>query len=189
MFTPEFETARKRLAARASKRVEKPGVMETSVSLILTPGARGLEALFIRRAEREGDPWSGHVALPGGRREPGDADRLATAVRETEEEVGVALKGGDLLGTLDDLHPSTPRLPALVISPYVFGLERKPRTRLSDEVSGVTWVPLEELRGRSDKAVIEHQGVPREVACFRAEGLVIWGLTYRILVGYFSAAG
>lgn len=169
--------------------METPGVMETAVALILTPGARGLEALFIRRATRADDPWSGHVALPGGRREAADADRFATAVRETAEEVGVALDHSLLLGVLDDLHPATPRLPPLVIRPFVFGLERRPDTRLSDEVAGVEWVALEELSACAGKADIAFEGGTRSVDCFRPRGLVIWGLTYRILRGFLPLAG
>jgi 8-oxo-dGTP pyrophosphatase MutT (NUDIX family) len=185
----EYGALKSRLAARVPLRVEKTGVMETAVALILAPGARGPEALLIRRAEREGDPWSGHVALPGGRREAEDADRLATAVRETREEVGVELPASVLLGPLDDLHPSTPRLPALVISPFVFGLDARPRTRLSDEVSGVAWVPLAELRACAGKAEIQLRGAPLQVDCFRTGGLVIWGLTYRILSGFLPLLG
>ena len=170
-----------RLDARAPLRVDKPGVMETAVALILAPGARGLEALFIRRAERAGDPWSGHIAFPGGRRETLDVDRLRTAVRETEEEVGVALPPAALLGSLDDVHPATPGLPALVISPYVFGLVARPQTRLSDEVAAVSWLTLKDLPACEGKTEIRLSGEPREVDCFRIDGLVIWGLTYRIL--------
>jgi 8-oxo-dGTP pyrophosphatase MutT (NUDIX family) len=188
-LSKEFAGIKDVLSTRTPRRVEKPGVMETAVALILAPGARGLEALFIRRAEREGDPWSGHIALPGGRRDPGDADRLATAVRETAEEVGVALNASCLLGALDDLHPSTPRLPALVISPYAFGLPARPATRLSDEVSGVIWLPLSELRACAGKAVIRVQGADREVDCFRTDDLVIWGLTYRIVTGFLPLLG
>jgi 8-oxo-dGTP pyrophosphatase MutT (NUDIX family) len=158
--------------------------METAVALIVTPGARGLDALFIRRAVRADDPWSGHIALPGGRREPADADRYATAVRETDEEVGVALTRETLLGVLDDLHPSTPRLPALVIRPFVFGLDRRPATRLSDEVAAVEWVALDELARCEGRTEVQLRDGPREVDCFRMPGLVVWGLTYRILKGF-----
>lgn len=184
----ELATIKDALAARERRGVEKPGVMETAVALILVPSSHGLEALFIRRAERAGDPWSGHIALPGGRRDPGDRDRLAVAVRETEEEVGIALEPSALLGRLDDVHPSSPGAPALVISPFIFGLAERPATRLSDEVSGVIWLPLSELRACAGKAVVELQGNPREVACFRTEDLVIWGLTYRILTGFLALA-
>lgn len=165
-------------------RVENPKILETAVALILAPGARGLEVLVIRRAERAGDPWSGHIALPGGRREEADADRLVTAIRETVEEVGVELPPESLLGALDDLHPSTPRLPPLVIRPFVFGLPARPETSLSDEVAGVTWLPLSELTACRGKAVIQLHGAATEVECFQTAGLVIWGLTYRILGGF-----
>ena len=162
--------------------------METAVALILTPGKLGLEALFIRRAERADDPWSGHIALPGGRREAGDADRLATAVRETQEEVGVALQSSALLGELDDLAPSVPRLPPLVIRPYVFGFASRPDARLSDEVAGVMWLPLPELAACDGKAEVTVRGAATEVACYSYGGVVIWGLTYRILSGFLKLA-
>lgn len=181
-----FTSIRDRLSARQALCVEKPGVMETAVALILTPGARGLEALFIRRAVRADDPWSGHIALPGGRREPADADRYATAVRETAEEVGVTLARAALLGVLDDLHPATPRLPALVIRPFVFGLESRPAARLSDEVAAVEWVALDELARCEGKTEIALSEGRREVDCFLPSGLVIWGLTYRILKGFLA---
>ena len=188
MLIPDFSKLKDRLAARAPKRVEEPGIMETSVALILTPGKLGLEALFIRRAERPDDPWSGHIALPGGRRDPGDDDRLATAVRETKEEVDVLLPASALLGALDDLAPSTPRLPPLVIRPYVFGFEARPEARLSEEVAGVMWLPLSELASCEGKAVVPLRGETREVACYAYGGVVIWGLTYRILSGFLKLA-
>lgn len=49
------------------------------------------EVLFIKRAGRAGDRWSGHTALPGGKRDPQDADDVAAAIRETREEVGLDL--------------------------------------------------------------------------------------------------
>lgn len=180
----DYAALKARLAARAPRRVETPELLETAVALILAPGAAGLEALFIRRAVRAGDPWSGHVALPGGRREPTDADRLVTAIRETEEEVGVALSAASLLGPLDDLHPAAPRLPPLVIRPFVFGLPERPAARLSDEVAAIEWVALSDLAARRGRAAIPWGGGTTEVECFRAGGLVIWGLTYRILSGF-----
>jgi 8-oxo-dGTP pyrophosphatase MutT (NUDIX family) len=182
--TRRFSALKKRLADREPRRVQGAGFLETAVALILAPGRDGPEALFIRRAERAGDPWSGHIALPGGRRETSDADRLVTALRETEEEVGVALPPASLLGALDDLHPSTPRLPPLVISPFVFGLDSRPDTRLSDEVSGIFWVSLRELAACAGKAEIVLRGERTVVDCYKPGGTVIWGLTYRILRGF-----
>ena len=187
MLISDYSELKKRLAARAPRRVEEAGIAESAVALILAPGKLGLEALLIRRAERAGDPWSGHIALPGGRREPGDEDRLATARRETKEEVGLALPPSALLGALDDETPGAPR-PPLVIRPYAFGLETRPATSLSDEVADVIWLPLAELPGREGKASVPIRGVPVEVPCFNRGGAVIWGLTYRILNGFLKLA-
>jgi 8-oxo-dGTP pyrophosphatase MutT (NUDIX family) len=184
----EFAAIKTRLDARTPLTVEKPGVMETAVALILTPGTLGLEALLIRRAERADDPWSGHIALPGGRREPVDEDRLATAVRETREEVGVSLPASALLGALDDLAPSAPRLPPLVIRPYVFGFEARPDASGSAEVAEAMWLPLDELPACEGKTSVTIRGVPVEVPCFNRNGVVIWGLTYRILNGFLKLA-
>src|ERR1700680_3050243 len=85
-----------------------PAVPRAAVALVLRQGARGLEILLIKRAEHMDDPWSGHVALPGGREEPADASLQETAVRETLEETGIDLaRDGEVLGALDDLRPTT----------------------------------------------------------------------------------
>jgi 8-oxo-dGTP pyrophosphatase MutT (NUDIX family) len=184
-----FEGLKSRLAKRPAVIAAGSGAMETAVALVLTPGKSGLDALFIRRAVRSDDPWSGHIALPGGRREPTDADLLATAVRETKEEVGVVLPAADLLGPLDDLAPSVPRLPPLVIRPYVFGLETRPDARVSDEVAETMWIPLAELPACAGTTAVPIRGVPIEVPCFDRGGVVIWGLTYRILLGFLPLVG
>jgi 8-oxo-dGTP pyrophosphatase MutT (NUDIX family) len=183
-MTRHYESLKSRLASRERRRVEEPCLVETAVALILVPGARGPEALLIRRAERADDPWSGHAALPGGRREPGDRDRLAAAVRETREEVGVALGAESLLGALDDVRPRTPSVPPLVISPFVFGLDARPETRLSDEVAETFWVALEDLPASAGSADVRVRERELRVPCFKPGGLVVWGLTYRILSGF-----
>jgi 8-oxo-dGTP pyrophosphatase MutT (NUDIX family) len=178
-----FDALRARLPALQAAPTAA-GVIETSVAVLLSPA---LEVLFIRRAERAGDPWSGHIGLPGGRREPGDADLLATAIRETREEIGVAPAPGALLGALDDVRPSTPTLPALMIRPYVFGLDPRPVAGTSDEVAASYWIPLESLHSARGKSTVSIREKSVEVPCFRVpglpEGLVVWGLTFRILNG------
>jgi len=159
--------------------------METSVAALLTPGPAGLEVLLIRRAVREGDPWSGQMGLPGGRREPGDADLLDTAVRETREELDVALPPGSLLGALEDVTPSTPGLQPLIIRPFVFGVEPRPDPKTSEEVAASYWVPLASLHALRGTSVVKIRGVEAPMPCFAVgglpDGLVVWGLTYRIL--------
>ncbi|MEO8622541.1 MAG: CoA pyrophosphatase, partial [bacterium] len=78
------------------------------------------ELLMIKRAEAKGDPWSGHIACPGGRMEPTDRNLEVTAVRETWEETGIDVtRDGRILGQLDDLSPRSPLLPPIIIRPFV----------------------------------------------------------------------
>lgn len=181
-----FDALRPRLA-RARPQPSKTDYLETSVAVLLAPGPRGLDALFIRRAERAGDPWSGHIGLPGGRRDAGDADLLDTALRETREEVGVELPRAALLGALDDLEPSLASNPPLLIRPFVFGVESRPVVGTSAEVTDSFWIPLDSLHAARGTATVAIRDKALPVPCFRVanlpEGLVIWGLTYRIIGG------
>jgi 8-oxo-dGTP pyrophosphatase MutT (NUDIX family) len=161
-----------------------------AVAVILREGVRegaaGVEVLLIRRAERVGDPWSGHMAFPGGRREASDADLHATAVRETREEVGIDLAArGALLGRLDDLEAvARAKRTGLVISPFVFALSGEaPLTFDAEEVAEALWVPLAPLaRGEGAGTMSwEVDGAAIELPCWRVEGRVVWGLTYRML--------
>jgi len=162
--------------------------VQAAVSLILRAGP-ALEVLLIRRAEAEGDPWSGHMALPGGRRDPEDESLLHTAVRETLEETGVRLsETAAPLGRLDPLVPATRRLPPISIFPFVFGVPHGTRARAaSGEVDEVLWTPLSHLRSREAAGTVDipFGDVTRTFPCLRVEERVIWGLTYRILLDFF----
>ena len=164
--------------------LEEP-LRRAAVALILRAGEQGvIELLMIKRAAFEGDPWSGHIALPGGRQEPDDASLQHTAIRETWEETGIDLaRDGCVVGQLDDLQPRTPRLPPLVITPFVAVLERDVPIVLSPEVDEAFWVPLTALQdpNASREIVLELTGGPRTVPSFQHEGYTIWGLTERIL--------
>jgi len=100
------------------------------------------ELLFIKRAEAERDPWSGHIAFPGGRREPSDRTLMDTAIRETSEETSLDLTRGQLIGQLDDLAPRTRSLPPIIVRPYVAVVESTVVLRPSSEVASTFWVPL-----------------------------------------------
>lgn len=158
-----------------------------SVALILREGRSGLQLLFIRRAEHPQDPWSGQMAFPGGRAEPGDADLRHTAQRETAEEIGFDLaESGEFLGTLDEVRAMAGGRPlSLSIAPHVFRLHRPGELRLSDEVTSVHWLELDDLLSPAHRAVMDyvHQGSTLQMPCLRVDGLVIWGLTYRMFVG------
>ena len=164
---------------------EAAGIRRAAIVLALRARASGEpELLMIKRSDFAGDPWSGHIACPGGRKEPHDHDLAATAVRETREETGVDLAAdGRLLGQLDELRPRSPQLPPLVIRPYVALVRGGVRIAPSREVAEAFWVPLSALRSRDawGAGVVVVRGVERTVSVFRHGGHVVWGLTERVL--------
>ena len=169
---------------------ETDGRTHAAVSVILRQGEE-LEILLIKRAEAEGDPWSGQMALPGGRRDPSDENLLRTAVRETLEETSVRLeKGGIHLGRLEPMVPATKRLPPITIYPFVFAVDGEAEATVSSrEVDEVLWVPLATLQAPGAASTVEihyADGSSREFPCIRVDGRVIWGLTFRILTGFFQ---
>jgi 8-oxo-dGTP pyrophosphatase MutT (NUDIX family) len=181
-------TARRVLAAYQPHVVDAPHATAAAVALILVPAGRGLDVLFIERAVRAGDPWSGQIALPGGRRDPGDADLAATAIRETREETGVALAAAERLGSLDDLHPVTPLLPPVVVRPFVFTLPTRPPVAPSAEVREAFWVSVLELRapGVHRDVTVNPRGLSFRVPAYVLGDRTIWGMTERILTPFLD---
>jgi 8-oxo-dGTP pyrophosphatase MutT (NUDIX family) len=172
----------------ASSRVED---RFAAVAAILRERAGVTEILLMQRAKHDGDPWSGHMAFPGGRREPSDADLLATALRETEEEVGLRLRPeSELLGRLDDLPAVVRgRRVGLVIAPFVFAVTGDPAlTPNRREVEEVLWAPLAPmLSGEIDTTLLwEFEGNRIEVPGYDVEGRIVWGLTHRMLGSLFE---
>jgi 8-oxo-dGTP pyrophosphatase MutT (NUDIX family) len=179
-----WERLSRALAAHSPSRVAGP-TPRAAVALVLRDGASaGLELLFIRRAEHEKDPWSGHMGFPGGRAEPQDSDLAATAVRETLEETGLDLSGdAERLGALDEVPALARGRPVdLVIAPFVFRLRSGKEGGPSHEVVSLHWLPLERLLAPETRSTVqyEHQGTVLELPCLRIDGLVIWGLTHRM---------
>lgn len=156
-----------------------------SVALVLRPGEGSPEILLIKRAKLKGDPWSGHMAFPGGRKDATDPSLLHTALRETREEVALRLKlQGEVLGRLGVLAPVSPHLPRLTVLPLVFAVPREARARAaSPEVAEVHWTSLEHLR--SPAARTTHRFVRDDVdltfPALDVKGRTVWGLTHRIL--------
>jgi 8-oxo-dGTP pyrophosphatase MutT (NUDIX family) len=150
------------------------------------------ELLMIKRAEAEGDPWSGHIACPGGRMEPGDRDLAVTAVRETLEETGVDVaRDGRLLGHLDDISPRTPVLPPIVIRPYVALVRADVEIVPSREVAAAFWVPVSALRERTAWGIghVPVGGAMLEVSVFQHGEYTVWGLTERVLRQFLAFIG
>ena len=143
------------------------------------------EILLIRRAEYEGDPWSGHVAFPGGRMEAGDADLASTAVRETKEEISLDIaECGEIIGRLSDVIPRNPKLPHILIRPFVAVVDDNTAVlELSSEVAAAFWVPVSQLVDPLSRAssAITARGETFDVFGYRVGDHFVWGLTERIL--------
>ena len=161
--------------------VELPDASLAGVAVVLAPDPDAV--LLIRRAERVGDPWSGHMGLPGGRFQRDDQDLLATAIRETREELSLQLAPTSLLGLLDDVTPKTPMPRPVVVRPFIFAIDGRPALQPNDEVALVLWVPLTELRraGVYRETHIKIRGEDRLFPAYHLGDHVVWGLTERIL--------
>jgi 8-oxo-dGTP pyrophosphatase MutT (NUDIX family) len=148
---------------------------QAAVAVVLAPGERGLDVAFIERLHRPGDRWSGHMALPGGKREREDADLADTAARETVEEVGLVLPSP--LGRLDDQRGRTSRG---LVAAFVYGLEDRPElVPQPTEVHAADWIALDWLFDPANAVRRRWVGVPFPGIAHRDR--VIWGLTHRIL--------
>ena len=144
---------------------------------------QNLEVAYIRRATHEGDSWSGQVAFPGGKAEPNDANNLATATRETLEEIGFELNTSECIGNLDDIQArKSGKLLDFFIRPFVFYVDRPVSLTLAaDEVADFFWIHIQDL-------IHPDNEIQFEVACenFNAQMPAIrtltepplWGLTY-----------
>ncbi|NJD20676.1 MAG: CoA pyrophosphatase [Gemmatimonadetes bacterium] len=185
---PRFWVLSEALAAYASGSDDPPaldpGWLQAAVALVIRADP-ALEILLIKRARSKRDPWSGHMALPGGRRDPGDDCLDSTAVRETLEETGLDLAHvGVPLGRLDEIKPESVRLPRLTIAPFVFGVPGGTEARAAcREVDAVHWVSLDVLRHPETHADVEIPlpGGASTFPCYRVVDEIVWGLTYRIL--------
>jgi 8-oxo-dGTP pyrophosphatase MutT (NUDIX family) len=186
-----MERLRASLARRGARPTTAPPEQKrAAVAAILRDVDGDAEVLLIRRASHPNDPWSGHMAFPGGRLEPGDPDALAAAVRETREEIGLDLAAhGELLGALDDLPAGGRVRSPLVVSPFVFRLRRAPGFLLkADEVDEVLWARLGPLRRGEAPATVPYEigGKSIDLPGFRVGRDVVWGLTHRMLTCLFE---
>jgi 8-oxo-dGTP pyrophosphatase MutT (NUDIX family) len=188
---PELGAA---VAAHVPRRVSEIAT-RAAVALVFRDGApgAGLELLFIKRAEHEGDPWSGHMGFPGGRAEPGDVSDDATAARETLEETSIDLGlDGERLGALDDVRAMARGRPVdLVIAPRVYRLRRRLDGAPSHEVVSLHWLPIELLLEPEtlSRFAYDHEGTTLDLPCLRVGELVIWGLTFRMFQALVARLG
>ncbi len=186
--TVEVGELRRALATHRPKLLA--GSRRAAVAVVVHDAAAAPEMLFIERARHPADPWSGHMAFPGGRVDPGDADARAAAEREALEELGLSLAGAERLGQLDDLNAGVRLVAPLVLSAFVYRLDARPSLIPNHEVAEALWVPVPALL---DPA--RHVGYRRGPARWPGvcvgdpERHIVWGLTYRLLQGLFAVAG
>jgi 8-oxo-dGTP pyrophosphatase MutT (NUDIX family) len=191
---PSLGRIRLALAAHAPVTVSDDALRRAAVAMVLRGGPEAPEVLFIERAERPGDPWSGHMAFPGGRIEPADPSARGAAEREAREEVGIDLAGAERLGRLDDLHGQRAAgVPRLLISAFVYHLADPPPLAPNREVRAAFWFPLTELH-RAERHVPwrlpGYEAAPFPGILVGEPGRqVVWGLTYRFLEVFFRAVG
>lgn len=181
------ELLRRALSAHANLPVT-PASSQAAVSVVLAPVAAGVDVLLIRRAARATDPWSSHMAFPGGFRSASDPDLYATALRETREEVGIDLtRDAALLGCLPDVSPASARVS---VRPFVFATERIPAISTNDEVDAIAWANVGAIARNDFPATYELEvGSTRQsFPGFRVVEHVVWGMTYRVLMELVAAA-
>lgn len=192
MPLPELHRIETLVRARPAASVGNESSPRAAVAMVLAPEGEDLHLLLIKRAEHPLDPWSGHMAFPGGRHDAGDVDLVHTAVRETHEEVGVDLaRHGLLIGALDEVQASARgRALELVITPYLFRVDERIETSIDEtEVAVALWVPLRTFQGD------RHHGTTRisrgdfraDMPAFQFDGLTVWGLTYRMIRNFVEA--
>jgi 8-oxo-dGTP pyrophosphatase MutT (NUDIX family) len=169
---------------------DEPGNRAAVAAILRAGPAADAEILLVRRAEDPNDPWSGHMALPGGRKDPDDTSLAQTAMRETLEEVGIDLASqGRLLVRLPD-HPAVARgrRVGLVIAPFVFALEGEHALRPNEEIAEAIWTPLGPLaRGEGAGTFpYDHEGTVFDLPFLDVQGRRVWGLTYQMLQVFFG---
>lgn len=165
---------------------------QAAVAVILREGSRGPDILFIKRAEQDGDPWSGHMAFPGGHLDAGDRDLKTAAVRETREEIGLDLAAASYLGPLDQQRAMPRGRPLnMLVAPHVFKLQQDPDPAftINHEVDEVVWTSMAPLVSGEYHAIETKllAGRPTIFNGYRLEqGHFVWGLTYRMVQSFFA---
>jgi 8-oxo-dGTP pyrophosphatase MutT (NUDIX family) len=190
----KIDFVRERLGAHEPERSDISGEASAAVAIVFREGPRSVEVLLIERAEREGDPWSGHMAFPGGRLEQGDGSTRNTARRETFEEVGVELADAEYLGQLDDIVGNPRTRPTLVVEAHAFFLTENQGFELEpEEVQAAFWFPLADmlLESRSVEFAAPHSPEMRYPGILVGvpDRHVVWGLTYRFLENLLKVLG
>ena len=178
---------RDRLSKHSPAPVDIDPPMRAAVALLLQPRPDDIYVLFIHRAHHPHDPWSGHMAFPGGRHEPEDPDLLVTIQRETHEEIGISLdEHGEYLGRLAEVQAmARGKQTGMIVSPFVYLVSQEARPVPDPvEVQDIIWVPLSFMQQDGVEQIVQRNlqaGSTIQVPALLYGGKTIWGLTYRML--------
>ena len=160
------------------------------MAVVLRPETAGSDLLLIERSRHPADPWSGDLALPGGRRDPEDADLAATARRELEEEVGLALGPPD--AALDEWDARRgPRPWRMVVAPFLFLAPPEARPRCNHEVERAFFWPIARLLDPAQwtETTFERGGRTVRAPAVRVGDHALWGITLRVLADFVRLFG
>ena len=182
----DLDRIRGRLAPRRPDPPFPDDARQAAVAVILRDRGGSTEILFIKRAVKYGDPWSGHMAFPGGHKDPDDIDLLAAAIRETAEEIGLDISQAKVIGSLPPARPMSVRR-TMVVKPFVFEIHGDPSFAPNHEVAEVVWTPLEPMYRGENHAVDSPDGGAMQFNGFRlGGGHFVWGMTYRMVQTFFE---
>jgi 8-oxo-dGTP pyrophosphatase MutT (NUDIX family) len=160
---------------------------EAAVAIVRTRGSDSI--LLMRRADREGDAWSGHWSLPGGRRAECDPDLLETAMRELQEECGIQLSREQMIAALPPAIARRRTGPFLLVAPFVFEVESELPTLLDlREAVEAVWFPRRTLLDPGQHSFQRVPGLPAQMwfPGIVLPGAPLWGFTYRLLVEWLD---
>lgn len=162
-----------------------------AVAMVFAGDAASPDLCLIRRAERESDPWSGHMAFPGGKEEPQDANLQVAAERETREEVGLKLGAGHYIGGLKHTSVRSGGVDTgMRLFPFVYylGEELAPLSP-NREVAEAFWIPLSHILDTRNfvEMPLRRNGELLKFPSVSYRGHHIWGVTYRVLVQFARA--
>ena len=184
---PSIEQIRSALSAPEPAE-NAPATRRASVAIVLAGDSEARSVCFVERASRPGDPWSGDVAFPGGWAKHEDESLRAAAMRETHEEIGLALADTHHVGDIAPMRIPRVRSGIGLLGTSVFYVgESRPGLRLEQrEIADAFWVPIAHLHHRDNRTVVHwaRSGPPRPRPAIMFDGRVIWGLTYRVLVRF-----
>lgn len=140
--------------------------------------------LILRRTRNERDPWSGHWAFPGGRRDAVDRDLLDTALRELREEVGIVLERGQMTERLPDSDAGRRVGRVVRVAAFAFRVpEPLPFTLQASEAEEAVWMPVARVLDLTHHRVQAVPGLPPEMLfpSIDVGGVPLWGFTYRMI--------